>query len=67
MTGKANIEAPFLEPAGYTLRVILDENKNGTWDTGDYLNAIQPEKVLYYPEIIELRANWEIETIWNLN
>lgn len=67
VTGKANIEAPFLEPAGYTLRVILDENKNGAWDTGDYLNAIQPEKVLYYPEIIELRANWEIETIWNLN
>lgn len=66
VVGNSNIEAPFLEPAGYILRVIIDENKNGVWDTGDYLNSIQPEKVLYYPEIIELRANWEIETIWNL-
>jgi hypothetical protein len=66
VTGNATIEAPFLEPAGYILRVILDENKNGVWDTGNYLESIQPEQVLYYPEVIELRANWEIETIWDL-
>ena len=66
VTGKANIEVPFLEPAGYILRVIIDENKNGVWDTGNYLKSVQPETVLYYPEVIELRANWEIETIWDL-
>ncbi len=66
VTGTANIEAPFLEPAGYILRVIIDANKNGVWDTGNYLESIQPEKVLYYSEVIELRANWEIETLWNL-
>ena len=64
--GKAHIEVPFLEPSGYVLRVIIDDNKNGVWDTGNYLEQSQPETVLYYPEVIELRANWEIETIWNL-
>ena len=66
VVGKKTIEVPFLEPDGYILRVIIDDNKNGVWDTGNYLEQIQPERVLYYPEVIELRANWEIETIWDL-
>ncbi|MCW5514928.1 Ig-like domain-containing protein [Muriicola sp. Z0-33] len=52
-----------IEPANYLIRVIFDTNKNGQWDTGNYLKKIQPEKVSYYPRAIEIRANWEkIET-----
>lgn len=52
-----------LEPANYFVRVIFDTNKNGQWDTGNYLQKLQPERVSYYPRIIEVRANWEkIET-----
>ena len=52
-----------IEPATYILRVIHDANKNGKWDTGNYLKKQQAEKVSYYPNTIELRANWEkIET-----
>ena len=52
-----------IEPSNYLLRVIFDANKNGQWDTGNYLNKIQPEKVSYYPTVIEIRENWEkIET-----
>lgn len=52
-----------LEPGNYMIRVIFDENGNGIWDTGSYLKKIQPEKVSYYPDVIEMRANWEkIET-----
>ncbi|MEM1339635.1 MAG: Ig-like domain-containing protein [Bacteroidota bacterium] len=52
-----------LDPANYRLRVIFDENGNGKWDTGSYLKKIQPERISYYPDIIEMRANWEkIET-----
>lgn len=52
-----------IEPATYILRVIHDTNKNGKWDTGNYLKKQQAEKVSYYPNAIELRANWEkIET-----
>ncbi|SHI39440.1 Ig-like domain-containing protein [Pseudozobellia thermophila] len=52
-----------LEPANYLVRVIFDANNNGKWDTGNYLKKLQPEKISYYPDIIEIRANWEkVET-----
>lgn len=52
-----------IPPANYLVRLIHDANGNGKWDTGNYLNRIQPEKVTYYPNPIEIRANWEkIET-----
>ena len=50
-----------LEPLNYKLRVIYDGNKNGIWDTGNYLKRIQPEPVSYFPELLEVRANWEFE------
>ena len=52
-----------IEPSTYLIRVIQDSNGNGKWDTGNFLKNLQPEKVKYYPEEIEIRANWEkIET-----
>lgn len=51
----------YLEPLNYKLRVIYDGNKNGVWDTGNYLKRIQPEPVSYFPELLEVRANWEFE------
>lgn len=50
-----------LAPGKYLIRLILDQNGNGKWDTGSYLEKLQPEKVLYYPQTIEVRANWELE------
>lgn len=50
-----------LEPGKYIIRVIFDDNGNGKWDTGSYLEKIQPEKVSYYPGVIDVRANWELE------
>ena len=67
ITGSKKIEMPYLNPDKYLIRLIDDENKNGIWDTGNYWEKTQPEKVFYYPEIIELRANWEIETIWEFD
>ncbi|QCX02140.1 hypothetical protein FGM00_19210 [Aggregatimonas sangjinii] len=52
-----------INPASYLLRVIFDTNANQKWDTGNLLQKIQPERVVYYPGPIEMRANWEkIET-----
>ena len=48
-----------LDPKNYGIRIIIDENANGKWDTGSYLKKIQPEVIKYYPDIIEIRANWE--------
>lgn len=62
-TEPRSFEFNHLEPANYLVRVIFDANNNGKWDTGNYLKKIQPEKISYYPDIIEIRANWEkVET-----
>ncbi len=53
------MEFNHIEPTNYLVRVIFDANGNGIWDTGNYLKRIQPEKVSYYPDVIEIRANWE--------
>ena len=50
-----------IKPAKYLVRVIFDANGNRKWDTGNYIKKIQPEKVSYYPDVIEVRANWELE------
>ncbi len=54
----------FLDPMVYRLKIIEDTNRNGEWDTGNYLQNIQPEKAAYYPEIITVRANWDVEVAW---
>ncbi|WP_034060229.1 Ig-like domain-containing protein [Lacinutrix jangbogonensis] len=54
----------FLDPKNFYLRVIYDSNKNGKYDTGDYLKGIQPERVSYHPDIIEGTAGFdEITTL----
>ncbi len=53
-------------PGTYYLRVVLDENDNGEWDTGNYLQHRQPEEVYYYPKRLRLRKNWDIEETWNI-
>ncbi len=49
----------FIAPVPYYLRVVFDANGNGKWDSGNFLKGIQPERISYYPELIEdTRANW---------
>ena len=45
----------------YNIRVVLDENKNGKWDSGDVAKNLQPEKVWWFDKTIGLRANWDLE------
>src|SRR5690606_3734609 len=56
-----------IAPAKYQIRVIHDSNGNRKWDTGNYLRDIQPERVSYYPSIVEIRANWEMEQTFTLS
>jgi uncharacterized protein (DUF2141 family) len=53
-----------LKPETYLVRIIFDDNNNKKWDTGNFLQKIQPEKVHYYETELKLKANWTInETI----
>ncbi|MBC8766630.1 Ig-like domain-containing protein [Arenibacter sp. BSSL-BM3] len=56
-----------IDPAKYLIRVIFDSNGNQKWDTGNYLQQIQPERVIYYPNVLEVRANWELEQTFTLS
>jgi len=61
--GYEELQFRSLPPGNYRIRIIFDLNGNGRWDPGNYLQKIQPERVLYYPGTIEMRANWEkVET-----
>lgn len=51
----------YLDPGKYYIRVIIDSNKNGKWDTGNFLKRIQPEAIKYFPDVIDVRANWELK------
>ena len=62
----SEIEFPYLKPDKYKIRLILDRNNNGVWDTGDLDEGIQPEQVMYFPKILKLRSNFEVREAWAL-
>ena len=47
-----------LQPKKYTIRVIIDENKNNKWDTGNYLIKQLPEIILYHKQINNAELNF---------
>jgi len=59
-------EYSLLHPGKYKLKIIYDRNGNEKWTTGNYLKKIQPEKVFYYPGIITIRSNWDMELDWKV-
>ena len=64
LDGKADFY--YLNPGKYTARLIEDTNGNYKWDTGNYEKKLQPEMVYYYPQLVELKALWELEQDWNV-
>lgn len=50
-----------IEPKLYTVRIIYDDNANDEWDTGNYLAKKQAEEIIYFPKLIDVRANWDVE------
>lgn len=58
----------FVRPGVYYLRLFIDENGNGKWDTGEFEKARQPERVYYYNRSLELRALFEYsQDDWDIN
>lgn len=47
-----------LKPGDFKMRIIVDKNHNGKWDTGNLLEKIQPEYVIPYTDPIQLKAGW---------
>ena len=51
----------------YYIRLFIDRNGNGVWDTGNFENKVQPEEVYYFPKVWEMRANFEFEETWDIH
>ncbi len=60
------INFDLIDPLLYTLRVIYDENGNGQWDTGNFLEKRQAEEVIYFPKQLDVRANWDVDQVFTL-
>ena len=60
-----NYTFELLNAGEYNVRLIEDPNGNKQWDTGNYLEKIQPEEVIYYWKEIDLRANWDMNETFN--
>jgi hypothetical protein len=62
--GDTTLHYTFLNPKSYRLKIVEDANNNGEWDTGIFLEHIQPEYVFYYSESVTIRANWDVDVSW---
>ena len=56
----------YLAPDKYKIKAIYDRNRNKIWDTGNFAQKNQPEKVLFYNKELQLRSNWEMGETWEL-
>ncbi len=57
----------FVRPGKYYMRLIMDDNGNGLWDTGNCAARVQPEAVYYYPHSLDLKAMFEYDQDdWNI-
>ncbi len=61
------IDFNLIQPALYSLRAIYDVNKNKEWDSGNYLEKRQAEEVIYFSKEIDVRANWDVNQVFDLS
>lgn len=57
-----------LPPDVYRIRVIIDHNKNGKWDPGNFSTKTAPEPIVYYQNMkgvkdLSLKANWTLDKL----
>lgn len=56
-----------LAPGEYKIKIIEDRNRDGYYTPSVPTEGIQAEKVLYYPEKIEMKKAWDQELIWKID
>jgi uncharacterized protein (DUF2141 family) len=59
LTEGSKVDFRNINPGKYFIRVVLDANENGKFDTGNFLKNLQPEKIIYFDYTYEARANFD--------
>ena len=54
----------YLKPDTYYLRMYKDVDGNGRWTTGSWTEHRQPERIIYYPESVQTKSNWDFDVEW---
>lgn len=62
--GKAGFR--YLKPSDYMIRIIIDDDRDGKWTTGDFAQRRQPEQIIYYMQKVTVRQNWDIHVDFSL-
>lgn len=65
-TTESSFDFNYLNPGEYYFKILIDENENEHWDTGDFFSKKQPEKALVYPAVLTVRAMWDLDETWVL-
>ena len=68
VTSEGTADFYYLAPnTKYYVRMFMDRNGNGKWDTGNVEKRMQPEEVYYLPKLWEMKANFEFEETWDIH
>ena len=63
---KKLVTIDYLAPGKYGFKLICDDNQNGRWDTGNFKEHRQPERVFYFNQTVETKSGWDIEYTWRV-
>lgn len=65
-TKETSLDFNLIDPLLYTIRLIYDDNANGVWDTGNFIEKRQAEEIIYFSNEIDVRANWDVDQEFDL-
>ena len=67
VTAPAKVTYSLVDHGLYRLRVIYDIDGNGRWTTGSLAEKREPEPVSYFPQVLDVKINWEIDQDWDIS
>ncbi|SNS46297.1 Ig-like domain-containing protein [Ekhidna lutea] len=60
-SNEKNITFNTIKPSNYTVRALIDDNKDGKWSYGNLLKNQEPEQIFLYRQETSIRENWVVE------
>ena len=61
VTEEQRLEFKNLLPEKYSLRAIIDIDRNGRWSTGNFHRGFLPEMMIDYPNPLDVKGGWDID------